>query len=314
MRSFKQIVLCACVTLLSLVATAASAWQIIVPTATEGSTDVLSRKLAQQLTTLLGEVVEVVNVPGKSGSVAATRVYQAKPDDHVLLMATVSSHAIAMGLSQKPVYPADGFSPISLIGSAPYLLVVSSKSPLTTVAQFLAKSQASSLTYSSTGIGGPHHLVGELLALKGHLRLIHKPYAGGADAIHAVEDGTVDLMLPASILALPEMKKGSVRVLATTGAKRSAQIPDIPTLQESGLTGFDAQSWYVLEGPPHMPLATVKRLEKAVQQALQNPDFLEALKSNGVDAGNLDREAINPFLAQEATQWGDLITALKLNL
>ena len=314
MRSFTKIVLLACLTVLPVITHADSKWQIVVPTAAEGSTDVLTRKLAQQLTILLGEVFEVVNVPGNSGSIAATKVYEAKPDDRVLLMATVSSHAIAMGLSKKPAYPADGFAPIALIGSAPYLLVVSNKSPITTVAEFLSKAQATSLTYSSTGVGGPHYLVGELLALKGHLLLNHKPYAGGADAIHAVMDESVDLMLPASILALPEMKKATVRVLATTGAKRSAQIPDVQTLDESGLKGFDAQSWYVLEGPPKMPVETVKRFEQAVKQALQSPELLEALKSNGVDAGNLDREAINPFLIEEAKKWGDLITVLKLKL
>ena len=289
---------------------AAETWKILVPTAAQGSTDVLTRALAKTLSADLGEVVEVLNVPGLSGTKAANTVYAAAADTKTLMMATVSSHAIAFGLTPSPNYSADGFTPIAMIGAAPYLLMVSPTSPHTEAKSLFEAARRSPLAYSSTGVNGPHHLVAELMAQRVQVQMKHQPYGGGADALQALANGMVDLMLPASILALPKIQDGSLRVLATTGSQRSQTLPQVPTLSESGLPGFSAESWYVLLGPPKMPAASIERLEKAVVRALQDPAYLKLMQSNGVEARPMGRAQVNAFLLAESQKWGSLVQQL----
>lgn len=293
-------------------ALAAEPWLIVVPTAAQGSTDILSRELARQLVRVLGESVQTENLPGKSGMIAARKVFASAPDSQRLLMATVSSHAIAMGLPEPAGYRPGDFTPIAMIGTAPYLLVVANASPYTSVQTLVAAARNGALEYSSTGTGGPHHLVGELFAQKANVNLVHRPYKGGAAALEAVMGGKVQMMLPAAVLALPKMRDGSVRVLATTGARRSPRIPDVPTMAEAGLPGFEADSWYVLEGPPGMAQTDVRRVSEAVAVALRDSSFTKVLRENGVDPGGMPRESIAAFLDAEARKWGALVTTLKI--
>ena len=293
-------------------ALAEETWRILIPTAAQGSTDVLSRELARHLARSMNASVETENLPGKSGTIAARKVLAAAPDSRMLLMATVSSHAIAMGLPEPVGYGPDDFTPIAMIGSAPYLLVVANASPYTSAQALVAAARKGALEYSSTGTGGPHHLVGELFAQKARLALIHRPYKGGADALGAVMEGKVQMMLPAAILALPRMRDASIRVLATTGAQRSPRIPEVPTMAEAGLDGFEADSWYVLVGPPKMAPADVRRLSDTVMAVLRDPSFIKMLAENGVDAGDMARDSIPAFLNAEARKWGDLVQALKV--
>ena len=291
-------------------ALASEAWKIIVPTAAQGSTDVLTRGLGEKIAGYLGEPVIIENMPGKSGTIAANQVFTADPNAKVLMMATVSSHAIAFGITPGPSYKADDFSPIALIGNAPYLLMVSNASPFSTARDLFDSAHRKPLTYSSTGTNGPHHLVAELIAKQAQIQMLHKPFSGGADALTAVSTGTVDLMFPASILALPKIKDASLRVLATTGSQRSKALPLVPTISETGLTGFSAESWYVLVGPPKMPAQSIDRIEKAVMRALQDTAYLKLLETNGVEPGLMKREDINPFLRTEAKKWGELVLQL----
>ncbi len=293
-------------------ALAAEPWRIVIPTAAQGSTDILSRELGRHLARVLGSPVETENLPGKSGTIAARKVFSSAPDSQRLLMATVSSHAIAMGLPEPAGYRPGDFTPIAMIGTAPYLLVVANASPYTSVEALVAAARKGGLEYSSTGTGGPHHLVGELFAQKANLTLVHRPYKGGAAALGAVMEGKVQMMLPAAILALPKMRDGSIRVLATTGARRSTRIPQVPTMAEAGLPGFEADSWYVLEGPPGMSPAEVRRVSDAVATVLRDPAFIKVLEDNGVDAGGRPRESIAAFLDDEARKWGGLVTTLKI--
>ncbi len=291
-------------------ALASDSWKIIVPTAAQGSTDVLTRGLGEKIADYLGEPVIIENMPGHSGTIAANKVFSADSTAKVLMMATVSSHAIAFGITPGPSYKADDFSPIALIGTAPYLLMVSNTSPFNTAKDLFESAKRTSLTYSSTGTKGPHHLVAELIANQAQVQMTHKPFSAGADALRAVSSGTVDLMLPASILALPKIKDGSLRVLATTGSQRSKALPLVPTISESGLAGFAAESWYVLLGPPNMPAKSIERIEKAVTHALQDSEYLKLLETNGVERGSMKRENINPFLIAEAKKWGELVLQL----
>lgn len=307
-------VLMACLIVASMTGSvlAEEAWRIVIPTAAQGSTDVLSRELALHMARAMNASVETENLPGKSGTIAARKVFAAAPGSRLLLMATVSSHAIAMGLPEPAGYAPDDFTPIAMIGTAPYLLVVANSSPYTSAQALVAAARKGALEYSSTGTGGPHHLVGELFAQKARLALIHRPYKGGADALGAVMEGKVQMMLPAAILALPRMRDASIRVLATTGARRSPRIPEVPTMAEAGLDGFEADSWYVLVGPPKMAPADARRVSDAVMSVLRDPLFIKMLAENGVDAGDMARESIPAFMNAEARKWGGLVKALKV--
>ena len=288
-------------------------WRIIVPSEAQGSTDILTRELARQMGRKLNGTVEVENQTGKSGAIAARKVLAAAPDSGVLMMATVTSHAIALGLPEPAGYRPDEFTPIAMIGTAPYLLVVANSSPYKSVLELVVAARKEKLEYSSTGTGGPHHLVGELFAQKANATLVHRPYKGGADALGAVTSGKVHLMLPAAILALPKMREGAVRVLATTGSQRSPRIPDVPTMGEAGLAGFEADSWYALVGPPQMAPPQVRRLSEIAGTVLRDPSFIKVLEENGVDAGGLERNSIPAFLIAEANKWGGLVKSLQGN-
>lgn len=296
---------------LPAVAHARDTWTIVVPTAAAGSTDILSKALAKELAKSLDADFTTENLPGKAGSLAGAKVAKAAADARTLLMATVTSHAIATGLPGGPGYdPRAGFTPIAMVGTAPYLLVVSGQSPHRSMADLVAASKAQALRYSSTGVGGPHHMVGELFARRAGAMLVHVPYKGGAPALKAVIDGDVQTMIPAAILALPRARDGSIRVLATSGARRSSELPDVRTMAEAGLAGFAAESWYVLVGPPGMPAASADRIAKAVEGALADPAFKALLKENGVEGGGVARAELPAFLEREAKLWGGIVKDL----
>lgn len=287
--------------------------ELVVPTAAEGSTDLLARLLADGLSRRGFGEVSVRNMPGKSGTLAASHVAAAKPDGRTLLVATPSSHGIASAFESKMPYdPVTSFSPIVRFAAAPYLLVVQPGS-LQTLAQFVDKARAAqgAWRYSSTGVGGPHHLIAELYFQSVGLSLQHVPTAGGALALGKVQDGSVEVMLPAAILALPRVQKSQLQALAVSGSKRLPSLPNVPTFSELG-TPVDVVSWYGLMGPAGLPTEQSQRLANVVQTIFDEPAVQAQLSALGIDKTNERGPAFAAQITAEVTRWKALVDGLGL--
>lgn len=289
----------------------ASGIELVVPTAAEGSTDQLARLIAAGLTRKGFGDVNVHNMPGRSGTLAASHVAASAADGRTLLVATPSSHGIASAVESKMAFdPVTSFTPIIRFAAAPYVLVIKPEN-IGTLAQFVAKAQSAQgqWHYSSTGIGGPHHLIAELYFQSAGLSLHHVPAKGGAAALAQVIDGSVEVMLPAAILALPRIKQGQLKALAVTGKQRLKSLPEVPTFTELG-SPVDLVSWYGLMGPAGMPAAQAKRLADAVQEILAEPTLQAQLNELGIDRTADVGTAFLDVIASEVNRWKALVSGL----
>ena len=289
--------------------------ELVVPTAAQGSTDLLARLVAKGLTEKGFGSVQVRNMPGRSGALAAAYVAAAAPNGRTLLVATPSSHGIASALDRNlPYDPIQSFTPIVRFASAPYLLVVQPNHAANHVVfAEKAKLAAGGWTYSSTGTGGPHHLVAEFYFRKTGLSLQHRPAAGGAAALNLLQNGEVQVMLPAAILALPRIQQGQLKALAVTGPQRLVALPDVPTFNETGIQ-MNMVSWYGLMAPAGMPNEQTEKLSSGVISVLADPQIQKSL---GAMAIQVTAERGVDFLAtikNEMSSWKSLVDDLNLQV
>ncbi len=297
-----------------IAADSVSALELVVPTAAQGSTDQIAHLLAAGLSRRGFGEVKVVNMPGRSGTVAAAYVAQSAPNGQTLLIATPSSHGIASAFEGKLSYdPVTSFSPIIRFAAAPYILVVNIAGP-TNLGQFVqqARNANGQWRYASTGIGGPHHLVAELYFKSSDLNLIHQPASGGANAIGQVQNGSVEVMLPAAILALPKIQAQQLRALAVTGDNRIASLPNVPTFGELGVA-LQFESWYGLIGPSGLPAEKVQQLSTAVIAILNEPAVEERLAELAINKKAERGDEFNQVIARELALWKNLVATLGLN-
>ncbi len=289
--------------------------ELVVPTAAQGSTDLLARLVAQGLTKYGFGPVQVRNMPGRSGTLAAAYVAAAAPNGRTLLVATPSSHGIASALDRNlPYDPILSFTPIVRFASAPYLLVVQPDRATNHVALTeKAKLASGGWTYSSTGTGGPHHLVAEFYFRKIGLSMQHRPAAGGAAALQMLQDGEVQVMLPAAILALPRIQQGKLKALAVTGSQRLLALPAVPTFNETGVR-MDMVSWYGLMAPAGMPTEQAEKLANGVTSVLADPMVQKSLSDMAI---NVTAERGIEFLEtikSEMRSWKALVNDLGLQV
>lgn len=289
--------------------------ELIVPTAAEGSTDLLARLLAQGLESQGWGPIKVRNLPGRTGSLAAQAVATAAPDGSTLLLATPSSHGIAAAfVGQLPYDSVTSFTPVVRFAAAPYLLVVRPSGPAN-LAAFRDQVRRSERPwrYASTGVGGPHHLVAEYFFKQAGLQLTHVPMTGGKEAIDRLEMGDVDVMLPAAVLALPRIQAGYLKALAVTGDQRLPSLPDVPTFVEAGLP-VNLVSWYGVMGPAGMNPALTDRLALAVRTSLQTPTAQARLAALATQPTHDTGAEFRALVVDEIVQWQSLVAALKGDL
>ncbi len=284
----------------------------VVPFPTGGTTDILARLIGQKLSAALGTSVVVENKPGAGGNIGSEFASRAAPDGYTILGGTISSHAINVSLYPKLGYdPVKSFAPITLIGSNPNLLVVPASSPFKTVADIVsaAKAKPGNIAFASAGNGTSQHLSGELLKSLAKIDLVHVPYKGSGPAIQDVMGGQVPMMFDTSVVAGPHVQSGKLRALAVTSAKRARAFPDVPTMAEAGVAGYELVSWQAMFAPAGTPQPIVDRLYGEISKILKSAEMQEKLASLGMDASGMAPADFAAFQKAEIEKWAKVVKA-----
>ena len=300
-------------TFLSGASAHAQAWpsrstiRILIPYPPGGASDVTARLLALKLTESLKQSVVVENKPGANGILALESVAKSPADGYTLLMANLGPNAINAAVYQKLPYDSvKDFTPITLTSVVPLVILVTNSLPVKTMPELIAyaKANPNKLSFASAGNGSANHLAGEMIKGATGVQMTHIPYKGDAPGMPDVISGTVSMMFPTIIGGMPNIKSGSMRPIAVTSAKRSSSLPDIPTVSESGIPGFEAVSWGGVMGPAGLPSDIVKRLNTEITRILKMPDIAEKMTSLGADIVGSSPEEFDKYLRAEIAKWG----------
>jgi tripartite-type tricarboxylate transporter receptor subunit TctC len=260
--------------------------RLIVPFPAGSSTDIISRILAQRLGARLGQQVVIDNRVGASGNLGADAVAKAAPDGFTIGIATASTHAVALSLSPNlPYDPIKDFAPVGMIGSAPYVLVVYPGLPANNLAELiaLAKAKPGTLNYGSAGVASLAHLATALFATIAGINITHVPYKASAQSVTDMITGRLDMQFATIAPSLAQIRAGQLRALATSGRERVSVLPDVPTVAESGLAGYEASLWVALVAPAATRPAITARLNRELNEILRSADAREALQAQGVE-------------------------------
>ena len=282
--------------------------RLVVTFPTGGAPDILARIFSEKTT--LGQAVVVDNKPGAGGNIGAEIVAKAPGDGYSIVMATVGTHAINGALYSKMPYDmVKDFTPIGMIASTPNLLVVNNNLPAKTVPELIAymKANPNKLSFGSPGIGSSIHVSGELFKSMTSTQMTHVPYKGRQFALPDLLGGSIQLMFDNMPSALPLVKEGKLRALGQTGAKRSPSAPDVPTIAEQGLPGFEATAWFALFAPAGTPKDVVARLNTEMQRIYKLPDVQERLKTLGLDPILSGPEELSKYQAAEIAKWAKVV-------
>ena len=284
--------------------------RIIVTFTPGGAPDVLARVLAENWQQTLGVPVLVENRPGYGGNIGADVVAKSDPDGYTLLIGTVGIHAINGALYEKMSFdPVRDFTPISFLASTPNVLIVNKQLGITNIHELieLAKAKPNQLTFGSSGVGTSLHMSGELFKEMAGINIRHIPYKGRAQSLPDLISGRITMLFDNLSSSLPLIKAGEVQALGVTTLKRSPAAPEIPTLAEQGLSGFEAVSWFSLMAPANLPPAIPGRLNQLTKQALENPDVKNRLLVSGLDPAPGSPEDLSKLITRESRKWSKVV-------
>jgi tripartite-type tricarboxylate transporter receptor subunit TctC len=284
--------------------------RIVVPLSPGGFADTPARMLAPRLSTALGRQFVVENRPGAGGTIGANEVAKAAPDGHTLLL-TATPHVISAHLYRALPYDSlKDFAAVSLVGSGPYALVINpQKLPVSSVAELVAaaKARPGQIDFASSGNGSAQHLVGALFGAMTGAQLNHVPYKGSGPAMQDLISGQVAVSFAGIPNVLSPVRGGRLRVLGVTGSRRWSELPDVPTLAEAGVPGYEATLWLGLVGPAALPAEIVQRLHAETAKALQDPDLQRQFRSAGVEAAAMAPREFDAFIRAEHDKWGRVV-------
>jgi len=281
--------------------------KLVVPFAAGTSTDIVGRVLAHGLGRQLAQTVVVENKPGAGGAIGSELVAKSGADGQTLLLGTVGTHAINPSLYKRlPYQPLRDFVPLGFVGATPTLLVVSAASPWKSVAD-LGRAAGKDVNFASAGNGTSGHLAGELLGARMAKDFVHVPYRDGAQALTELMAGNVQFMFYHPAAVLPHVRAGKLRALGVSSARRSAAAPEVPTLIEQGVAGFDLMAWFMLYAPAEMPAAQRERLRDATRQVLAQPEVRDKLAVQGVELSEMNAGEMAAFGAAEIAKWGEAV-------
>jgi tripartite-type tricarboxylate transporter receptor subunit TctC len=286
--------------------------RMLVGFAPGGANDILARVLAQKLSESLAQPVVVENRPGNAGVIAAEALSRAAPDGYTLMLGSTGTNAIAPSLTAKMPYdPVAGLAPVSLLAVAPSCLVVHANVPAKDVRELvaLAKSKPGGLSYASSGNGTTLHLGGELFKLLAGVDLLHVPYKGNAPALADVIAGQVDMMFSALPPALPLVKAGKLRLLGVTTLQRLASAPEVPTVAEQGLPGYEMATWYGVFAPGGTAADVLERLAGDIRRAVSDAKVKEQIVAQGAEPASSTPAEFRAFVGAEIAKWAKAVKA-----
>jgi len=279
--------------------------RMIVTSEAGSAPDVLARILSQRLNEALGQQVVVDNRAGAGGIIGYEIASRAQPDGYTTVMATVAFVTTFTVYSKPPYHPADSFTHITRFASVPYILVVSPQLGATSVKELveLAKSQPGKLNYGSPGNGTAQHLTTELLKQQTGINMVHIPYKSGGSAVTAILSGEAHVFFAGLPAALPQVKAGRLRALAVTTRRRFPAVPDVPTMAEAGMQGFEVDQWHAIIGPAKIPRAIVDKLNAQIVRILGLPEVRQLLLANGAEANPSTPEELQKLVRSEVVKW-----------
>jgi len=278
----------------------------IVPIAPGGGTDTMGRLVTTRLSEVLGQQIVVDNRAGGGGTIGVSIAAHAQPDGYTLLFGSISSHAVGPAMYKKLPYDhIKDFAPVSLVGTVPNVLVVHPSLPVKSVSELInyAKANPGKINYGSAGIGSPPHLSMELLKSMAGINIVHVPYKGAGPALAELLGGQTQVMCTSLAGQLPHIKAGRVRALAVTTAKRNPQVPDVPTMIEAGVPGYEVTIWYAVFFPAGAPKAVIARLNSELVKILNGSDMKERMAQIGVDPAPSTPEELAAFVKAETIKY-----------
>ena len=280
--------------------------RLVVPFPPGGPTDIVARPLAQNLSKNLGQQIIVDNRGGAGGNIGADAVVKSAADGYTLLMGTVGTHAINVSLYKKLSFdPVKDFAPVSLVAQSPVVLVVHPSMPAKTLNEFiaLAKSKPGQITFGSAGSGSPGHLTGELFKDMAGVDLVHVPYQGSAPAISDLLGAQIQAMFDPIQATLSHVNAGKLRIVGVSSAKRSSAFPDVPTIAEAGVPGFETTAWWAVFAPAGTPKEIITRLNTEIVKIMRSPDMKERSRQLEIEPIGSTPDQLAEFIKTEMAKW-----------
>jgi tripartite-type tricarboxylate transporter receptor subunit TctC len=288
---------------------------IVVGFAPGGGTDTVARIMQKPLGDILGQQVLVDNKAGAGGNIATDYVAKAAPDGHTILLGNVGSLTVAPHIVPNlPYDPLRDLAPISMAVVFANVLVVHPSMPARSLAEFVkyAREKPGTVTYGSSGIGGAAHLAGELLKAVAKIDIVHVPYKGGGPAMQGLLGNQTMAMIATPVTVAPHVKSGKIHVIATTGPQRAQLMPDVPTIAESGYSGFEAMNWYAYMVPAKTPKEIITRLHREIVKTLGAPEVIDLLNKQGLEPSSSSPEDLAKYIKREYDTWGKIAKDAKI--
>jgi tripartite-type tricarboxylate transporter receptor subunit TctC len=285
---------------------------IVVPFAAGGTTDILARVVGDALKKELGQPVVVDNRAGAGGNIGGALAAKAAPDGYTLFMGTVGTHAINAALYKKmPFDPIKDFAPLTRVAMVPNLLVANPARPYKNVKELIAYAKANpgKVSFGSSGNGSSIHLSGELFNTMAKVEMVHVPYKGSAPAVTDLVGGQIDIMFDNMPSAIQHVRNGRLKAIAVTTAKRSPELPDVPTIAEAGVPGYEATSWFGMFAPANTPAPVVTRLNTALVKVLADAEVKKKLAEQGAEPYSEKPEQFAEFIRKESAKWSQVVKA-----
>lgn len=291
--------------------------RIVVPFAAGGSTDLIARKVAEGLGKQLNANVIVENRPGAGGTVGTEYVARQPADGYTILMGSVSTHGSAACVYSKlPYDPIKDFTPLSVVATIPNVLVVNKSVPADNLQQFVAllKKEPEKYSFASNGQGTSNHLAAELFKTTAGVSMVHVPYRGSGPALIDLVGGQVNMMMDVVMTSYPYVKDGKIKALAVTSSQRSAMLPDVPTVAESGYPGYEAMVWFGMLAPANLPENVRKPLTDALVQVLHGPEMKPYLEQQGAEVSKVAGPAFSDMIKTEVAKWCQVVKQAGIKL
>ena len=287
---------------------------IVVPTAAGGANDAMARIIGQAMSSKLKQTFIVDNKAGANGSIASEFVMRAPPDGYTLMLGYIATHAMNPALQKLRYDPVKDFEPVGMIGSSAILMVANPGVKAGNAAELaaLAKASPNKINYASAGNGTAPHFAAEMFKLTTGAPMLHVPYKGSAPALNDTMAGQTQVMFPSLFSSIPHVKSGKLKALGVAGSKRSALMPEVPTLKEQGIDNVDVSQWYAMFAPAKTPKATIEQLNKVLNEVLSDPAVTRRLEEHGLEVAKMAPEQLRTYVQEEQVKWKKVVQAAKL--